>query len=83
MAVGRQPPRPRPARNRSTPKAPGPGANAHSSVNSENEATAPISALRRPTTSVSVPMVRAPIVIPTRPTVVTSDALAGVRPQGR
>jgi hypothetical protein len=83
IAVGRQPPRPRPARKRRVPKTTGPGAKAHSSVNAEKDATAPMRALRRPITSVRVPMVSAPTVIPSRPTVVTSDALAGVRPQGR
>ena len=78
IAVGRQPPSPSPARKRSTPNTAAFGAKAHSSVKNENAVTAPISALRRPTTSVSVPMVSAPIIIPTRPMVITNVVPAPV-----
>src|SRR3712207_4011097 len=80
IAVGRQPPRPTPARKRSTPKTVAFGATAHSRVNREKDATAPMRARRRPTRSVSVPMVSAPTIIPTRPTVITAVAPAPVRP---
>ena len=74
IAVGRQPPRPTPARKRSSAKTVAFGANAHSRVNSENDTTAPMSALRRPTRSVSVPMVSAPTIMPTSPMVTTAVA---------
>jgi hypothetical protein len=78
IAVGRQPPSPSPARNRRTPNTTSLGAKAQSRVKNENEITAPISALRRPSRSVSVPMVSAPIIMPTRPMVITNVVPAPV-----
>ncbi len=65
--VGIRPPRPSPARKRSSPKTSGEGAAAHRPVNSEKLVTLSRIALRRPMTSVSVPMVSAPIIMPTSP----------------
>src|SRR3954469_18518797 len=81
MAVGRQPPRPSPATNRSRPKTNVDGAKAHNSVHNENSVTEMISDFRRPMTSVMVPIASPPSIIPARPTVETTDAVPGVRPQ--
>jgi len=78
IAVGKHPPRPRPARNLNNPSAPAEGANAHSRVNIENDATATSNARRRPIRSVTVPISRAPSIIPTSPTVATAAAVSGV-----
>jgi len=50
-------------RNRSTPNVSGFGASAHNAVNSENQLTAAISTRRRPTMSVMLPAVSAPMSI--------------------
>ena len=81
--MGSAPPRPRPARKRRAPKAKGDGANAHARVSSENVATAPMSALRRPKMSVIAPMVTAPIVMPTSPITEITDAEPGFSPHAR
>lgn len=80
IAVGRQPPSPRPAKNRNRPKTNADGATAHSSVNSEKLTTDSSSARRLPMTSVIVPMVSAPIVMPTRPSVDSTVAVPGSSP---
>jgi hypothetical protein len=63
-AVGSTPPRPSPARKRSRPKTSGEDAAAHSAVNSEKIVTLSRMLLRRPITSVMVPIVSAPSIIP-------------------
>jgi hypothetical protein len=80
IAVGRHPPRPIPARKRHSPNTKTEGANPHSKVNNEKLATADINALRRPMMSVNAPIVRAPMVMPIRPNVETTDALAASSP---
>ena len=72
MPVGRQPPRPRPARKRSTPNQRTLGAKAAAKVRTENTITAPISILRRPRRSVSQPIPSAPTIMPNRPAVATA-----------
>jgi hypothetical protein len=81
IAVGRQPPSPRPARKRSSPNTNADGATAHNAVNTEKAITAEISALRLPITSVIVPMAIAPIVMPTSPNVDATATVPGVSPQ--
>jgi hypothetical protein len=78
IAVGRHPPSPSPARNLSTPKTSTFGVNAHSNVNTENKVTEKINALRRPMTSVTVPIATAPTIMPTSPTVATALPEPGV-----
>src|SRR6478735_10390793 len=80
-AVGSTPPRPSPARNRSTPNTSGLGANAHSRVNTEKLITVHSIALRRPMRSLMVPAARAPIITPTSPMTEITAAEFGFRPQ--
>ena len=80
-AVGRTPPSPSPARNRSVPNAHGAGAAASRAVNTENQTTLSSMVRRRPTRSVTVPMQRAPIITPTRPQEEMTPTSPGVRPQ--
>src|SRR3954451_15421006 len=81
MAVGRQPPSPRPAQNRKMPNNSSDGAIEQATVNNENTAAAKIITFRRPRKSVTVPMVIAPMVIPIRPVVAAAVAPAGVMSQ--
>ena len=79
--MGSTPPRPSPARNRSSPKTHGFGANAQARVSTENTTTVQIMVCRRPMTSLIAPTAIAPTMTPTSPTTDTSDAVFGVRPQ--
>src|SRR6478609_1853489 len=79
-AVGRQAPRPRPARNRSVVNAPTLGAHAVAIVSTENQATHAIRLRRRPKRSVTGPISVAPIPTPTSPIVDAVGRLASVNP---
>src|SRR4051794_38199576 len=81
MAVGRMPPRPRPARNRNAPKTNGFGANAQASVSTEKAITVHTAVLRRPMMSVIVPTIAAPIITPMSPTLAIVAPVLGVRCQ--
>src|SRR6476660_9301684 len=80
-AVGNTPPRPSPARNRSTPNTSGLGAKAHSRVNTEKLITVHSIACRRPIRSLIVPAASAPIITPTSPITEITAAELAVRPQ--
>jgi|GEM_PF-6265228 len=81
-AVGMRPPRPRPARNRKSPKTSGDGATARRDVKKEKLATLKITAFRRPTTSLTAPMESAPIIIPTSPYEAMTPTPEAVSPHG-
>ena len=81
-AVGRQAPRPRPARNRRIVNWATFWANATARVSTENSAMLLIRAIRRPKRSVSGPMATAPMPTPTRPTVEAMVSAESVKPEG-
>src|SRR6185436_12646393 len=70
-AFGIAPPRPRPAKNRSSVRTPTPPATETSKVSRPNVMTLPSSAIRRPRRSPSTPPTAPPIIMPTRPAVCT------------
>lgn len=80
-AIGISPPRPRPARNRPAPKAVTDGASAHSAEPTENSETLQTTTGRRPSQSVSVPAVRAPISMPKVVQLPTVPAVEAVKPR--
>src|SRR5690625_2546015 len=67
IAVGKQPPRPTPAKNRNRPMTSAFGANAVRAVSNENVKTDHNRRFRRPKRLVTLPEASAPIIMPTSP----------------